>query len=878
MEPIRISYVYEQGPESGEMLFLVRVIDGAPGSEVAFQAKVPNPSGPIELPRTKLPESTASVGISRWVEAGYRSEIVVSYWPAGALGPQFELRFDVLFAPPVAASAVPDEPRSDPSEAIRGKVEYVQGAEGGEMAFMVMVYNGATGADIEFHATTPNPGGSDIRLPRTRINRSNFTAGMVTRVNAGYKTEIEYAYHPNGTVVPSDLQIGLYVVFVVESDVEPRTGLQEDPLLPLNLSLENPMINNTAQAGVSFDTSAPVLNTLNLLIQNPTDQPVIQFENVGELGPDDPLPSIDQPYEGPRLDRLYVYFPWGSTGGTLTTKELAASITLSPAPGNMTWDVVKQSSPNVGTNWILFPKLQAFLRPTESVAFVFTGVKTFNPALTLTHMRLKKQVTGYVNETEMKPELSLVDAQPKILSFEASQNNVAAGTTVNFSWTTWAAKNCTFDGQPGLASSVNAYPVFVTVSRNYRLEGISASDKSTSEYRSVDVQPVKINSFTATPPQGSRIGEAVTLDWNTFSAVTQDIAPEVGVVCENAAGCNAGQRVVYPSARTVYTLTATGGTSQAKAKVTVFPLPKGWLKTTPTAPWSTTGKPVLLTYDDQLVYLAGGSAYIYTSLEGTTWRTISSNAPWANRTFAFGAVFNGGDGAKMWLMGGQEGANVSADVYASTKPDSAGWTVVTSAPGWSARSNAGCLVWGGKLWIVGGSDGKGGGFNDVWNSSNGKDWTRVTEHADWSPRWAVAFAAFSNRLWIFGGQIGPNAGDVTNEVWSSTDGVKWIQWPAPSWNPRSYSNAQVFGDRLFLFGGARTSTIATDDLYRLMILIKDGKEVLEWALQPTQAMGNSAAMATTMLAGGAWLAGGWSAPQGVAGPNKSVWLFAPVPL
>jgi len=984
-DPIHLPIYYVQGPESGSMLFLVRVVGGSAGSEVAFRAVVPNPAGPIELSTTKLTQPNEDVGVERWVEAGYCSEIIVTYWPNGPAGSDFDLRFDVLAAPETGFAAtaerqsdghiyvwevgydqgplggathflmvvshgtsgaslsvkskeLPDRPLVDiqqitvsqtdfivgvtadvpanwstlirwiydfqgntvnpdfscvlkvvwvapavaaVSDEIVRKEQYVQGAQGGQMAFMVVVDNGSPGAEVQFHATTPNPGGAAIRLPPTRVSQSRFTAGVSAHVDAGYESEIVFSYNPNGTPVSDKLTLGMQVFFIPsQEETAHRKGdeaLEEDPKLLLNVGLQNPMINNTAQVGVSFETSAPVLNSLVLLIQNPSDQPVLQFENVGELGPDDPLPSLDEPYVGPRLDRLYVYFPYGTTQGTLTDNALAASITLSPAEGNLTWDVVKQSSPSVGTNWILFPKLQAFLRPTESVAFRFTGIKTFNPAPSLTHLRMKKQVTGYEVETDTTTLLSLVDAQPKILTFDLSQDNIPAGTTVNFSWTTWGAKNCTFAGQQGLAASVNAYPVFVLVGNTYRLEAYSASNKSAFDQRTVHVLPVEIKSFTAVPAEGSRLGEPVTLKWESFSAVTMDVQPEVGTVCENAGGCNAGEAVVYPTVRTVYTLTATGGTSTVRATVVVFPLPKGWLKTTSSAPWSTIGKPVLLTWGNELVFLAGGAANIYTSLEGTTWRTVSSSAPWGARTNAAGAVFNGGDGNKMWLTGGQDGTAVSAEIYSSADAKS-GWTVVTSTPGWAARANHGCIFFSGKLWVIGGSDGKGGGFNDVWNSTNGKDWTKVTEHAAWSPRWAFGLAAFQSRLWMFGGQIGADAGSVVQEVWSSTDGVTWKKWPTPPWSPRSYSNAQVFGDRLFLFGGSRTAIVAADDLWRMTIKVDSGVESLVWAQQPTLAMGNSAGMGCTMLAGGAWLAGGWSTPGSVPGPNKSVWLYAPVPL
>ena len=539
---------------------------------------------------------------------------------------------------------------------------YEQGPVAGTMSFRVRVRNGSDVAQVAFRAQEASPAGV-IELPPSPLDEMGFSARVEHQVEASYSSAITLFYWPGEKgILPDPSDFGLEILFVdprePDADVEARTT-DEDPRLILNVALQNAMINNTAQIGVSYEISAPVLNSLDLLIQNPSDRPVLSFENVGELGPDDPLPSLDEPYVGPRLDRLYVYFPYGTTQGTLTDKTLAASITLSPGPENNTWDVVKQSSPDVGTNWILFPKLQALLRPNESVAFRFTGIQSFNPP-SLTHLRMKKQVQGYEVETDTSTQLALVDAQPRILSFEASQYQVTAGTTVDFSWNTWGAKTCSFGSQQGLAGSVASYPVFVLVGTTYRLDALSASNKSTSEHRTVNVLPVQVSSFLAEPAAGWRQSEPVTLKWLTSSAVTVEVQPEVGVVCEDAAGCNAGEAVVYPTSRTVYRLTATGGTSTERRELIIFPLPKGWQKTTSAAPWSTVGRPVLLGYGGQLVFLAGGAPANYSSLDGAVWRTVSNNSPWGKRTQAGGAVFNGGDGEKMWLLGGQDGSEMMA--------------------------------------------------------------------------------------------------------------------------------------------------------------------------------------------------------------------------
>jgi Kelch motif len=758
---------------------------------------------------------------------------------------------------------------------------YAQGDTGGEMSFVVIVRHGSVGAAVWFSASTPNPAGAPIEIPPTEVTADPFQAGMTTKVDAGYQTVITTVYDPRGTPVPADLSVQLRVFFSVGADVS-APGLAdvegEDPTLVLLLSLSNPMIGQGDDAVAISTSRLPgdlVLNTLFLDIHNPQNKPLIEFENKTEPG--SPLPTYDEPYTGPRLDRFYVYFPWGDLSGQLTTRVLAADINLSPDPNNITWDAVPQDVDPAGPNWILFPKTAAILRPNDSVRFVLSGIVTFNPE-SLTNMFFEKRITGYERETDVQPRLRLIDALPRITSFNATpKNDVIAGTMVDFSWTTWNARTVTFDGQVGLPAQQNHFPYKVTKSGSFILTAISPSDKKTIDLVDVKVKPASILSFTADPPE-MRIGDPVKLKWQTESAVTLELTPDFGLVCEDASGCATGERTANPTQRTVYTLTATGG-GKVAATVVVFPMPKGWLKVTATAPWNTRDRPVFLAFAGMLWFMAGGTSGssndIYASFDGAVWGLITTKAPWTLRSYAGGVTFGEGAG-KMWLMGGDDDKGKAFnDVWATAKTDGSGWEQVTAAAAWPARSKFGCIVYQGKIFVIGGWNGSNAGYNDIWSSTNGKDWTQVAATAPWGPRWAFGLGEYKGRLWIFGGQYGPNAYDVLNEVWSSVDGATWQKQPNPSWNPRSYANTQTFGEDLYLFGGARNEASAFDDLWRMTIVIKDGQEVIQWAMSPTPAQGNSAAMGCVKFAGGAWLAGGWSAPSVVRGPNKSVWLYAP---
>ncbi|MDY7096062.1 MAG: hypothetical protein SX243_24060, partial [Acidobacteriota bacterium] len=203
--------------------------------------------------------------------------------------------------------------------------------------------------------------------------------------------------------------------------------MTSDSRLQLLYLLANPKLSSQAQVAVTVDPSLPTLNTLEIHIQNPDAAPVVEMENVARLTPEDPLPGAEQSYTGPRLDRLYVYFPWGPESGRLATRELAAAFTLSPAPDNPNWWVSPMTSSALGPYWALFPQTEAILRANESVRFVLSGVQTLNPPGSTTTFIVEKRVTGYREQTDRDTPVLLMDAAPVITSLTADPKRVPPG-------------------------------------------------------------------------------------------------------------------------------------------------------------------------------------------------------------------------------------------------------------------------------------------------------------------------------------------------------------------------------------------------------------------------------------------------------------------
>lgn len=125
---------------------------------------------------------------------------------------------------------------------------------------------------------------------------------------------------------------------------------------------------------------------------------------------------------------------------------------------------------------------------------------------------------------------------------------------------------------------------------------------------------------------------------------------------------------------------------------------------------------------------------------------------------------------KLWVIGGQDGSRKN-DVWSSV--DGQTWVQVTAAAAFSARDGHSSVVFddggGEKMWVIGGDDGI--YKNDVWSSDDGVTWVQATAAAAFSGRETQSSMVFNSKMWVIAGY------DVAtkNDVWSSVDGVTWVQ-------------------------------------------------------------------------------------------------------
>ncbi len=230
-----------------------------------------------------------------------------------------------------------------------------------------------------------------------------------------------------------------------------------------------------------------------------------------------------------------------------------------------------------------------------------------------------------------------------------------------------------------------------------------------------------------------------------------------------------------------------------------------WTQATASAGWSARYAHISLVYDNKMWVMGGrtvaGTFYndVWSSADGITWTQATASAGWSVRNDLSGLVFNG----KMWVLGGNDGSTQKNDVWSSA--DGITWTQATASAGWSARANHTTVVFndgsGEEIWVMGGLGGS-TKYNDVWKSSNGINWSLVTSSSNWSARFVHASVVYGNKMWVLGG----NNGNRINDVWHSSDGVSWTQETSnANWSVRHNHSSVVHNNKIWVLGGSSSS-------------------------------------------------------------------------
>ncbi|NHF60297.1 hypothetical protein FK220_013165 [Flavobacteriaceae bacterium TP-CH-4] len=179
---------------------------------------------------------------------------------------------------------------------------------------------------------------------------------------------------------------------------------------------------------------------------------------------------------------------------------------------------------------------------------------------------------------------------------------------------------------------------------------------------------------------------------------------------------------------------------------------------------------------------------------------------------------------KMWVLAGKgEEAIPKNDIqYSANGTD---WQVATSSAPFPARYDHASTVFNGKMWVVGGKmydpedhdqqypedhdhslyDDAYSELNDVWSSSDGVNWVQVTANADFEPRNGHTLTAFNGFLWLIGGTSNDQSYAICcgfRDVWKSSNGSDWVRVTGSApFNLRASHTTVATDDMLVLIGG-----------------------------------------------------------------------------
>jgi hypothetical protein len=208
----------------------------------------------------------------------------------------------------------------------------------------------------------------------------------------------------------------------------------------------------------------------------------------------------------------------------------------------------------------------------------------------------------------------------------------------------------------------------------------------------------------------------------------------------------------------------------------------------------------------------------------------------------FGAVVFGG---KMWVIGGSDNTRNFNDVWNSS--DGAVWTKVTGNAGFSNRNQLSAVIFNNSIWVLGGMGDSGRVLCDVWHSTDGISWTSAIDSTSCLSRYGFAAAVFNGKMWVMAGY---GVGGYMSDVWSSADGISWTKAvDIPGYLGRFAPQALVFDKKIWLTGG-RTSTADMADVWSSPDGVNWTCATAAAAFPPRSSFGAAAAGTIMVVSGG----------------------------
>jgi hypothetical protein len=253
-----------------------------------------------------------------------------------------------------------------------------------------------------------------------------------------------------------------------------------------------------------------------------------------------------------------------------------------------------------------------------------------------------------------------------------------------------------------------------------------------------------------------------------------------------------------------------------------------WDLTTPSAVFTPRYGHTTVVFDDKMWVIGGYDSShhpmndVWYTTDGLTWVQQTAHASFPPRHMHSSVVYDG----KMWVIGGVIGD--SPGVYANDvwySSDGAAWNQATAAAPFPGRIAQASVVFDNKIRVIGGLGENTGNvvFNDSWYSTDGKKWQKAG-FGGFTPRYWFACVPTPGGLLVMGGVDGKNP---LKDFWSSSDGTSWTQVSSPeTFSPRYGHNAVVFGNHVWMTGGADPSNHYFNDVWRSRELVLPTAETI----------------------------------------------------
>jgi hypothetical protein len=202
-----------------------------------------------------------------------------------------------------------------------------------------------------------------------------------------------------------------------------------------------------------------------------------------------------------------------------------------------------------------------------------------------------------------------------------------------------------------------------------------------------------------------------------------------------------------------------------------------WTQSTPSAQFSPRYGYASVVFDNKMWIIGGeggnntnyNSYYYYDndvwySTDGVTWIQATANAGFSPRSGHSCIVFNN----MMWVIAGKDSSGPRNDVWFSSNGIT--WTQSTSSAAFSPRNGHSSVVFGNKMWVIAGCGAlwQSESDEDAWYSTDGATWTLADAKCGFSPRSGHSSVVFGNKMWVIGGFLYSILGNSDSDVWYSS--------------------------------------------------------------------------------------------------------------